>query len=164
MPFTEPDPSFGDIIDADWGIEVVESIEALEAAILDEWDSYTVTWNGTINNGTLSGRFIQIGKTVHYKIGLLGGSTTSWPGAQWTFSLPVPGIQPGSPLNDPYIGQLKMFDNSAVLTYPGALAQNGASSSTCHTGASPVGGVTSTSPFTWATNDRLIISGTYEAA
>jgi hypothetical protein len=59
-----------------------------------DWTSYTPTWTSTgtapsLGNGTLSGRYIQIGKTVFAQIYFQAGSTTTFGTANWRFSLPV---------------------------------------------------------------------------
>ena len=57
------------------------------------WQSYTVNWtaettNPTIGNGTLAGRYTQIGKTIIGTIALAMGSTTTYGSGAWHFSLP----------------------------------------------------------------------------
>ena len=69
--------SYGNLIDANAGT----------------WQSYTVSWtaattNPSIGNGTLSGRYTQIGKTVIGSISLTMGSTTTYGTGAWSFSLP----------------------------------------------------------------------------
>lgn len=131
--------------------------------LVDAWDTYTPTWNGTLGNGTLSGRYKRIGKMVAVQFGVLWGSTTTGTGSQWNFSLPVSAAQPGSPLNDSYIGQLRMRDASASQ-WAGHVQIISSSTASCHTGANPIGGVTNTGPFTWANTDWLSGFALYEAA
>jgi hypothetical protein len=58
------------------------------------WQSYTPVWgsNGTqptLNNGTISGSYTRIGKTIHYRIQMTIGSTSSLgTGTRYTFTLP----------------------------------------------------------------------------
>jgi len=133
--------------------------------LVDVWDTYTPTWNGTVGNGTLAGRYKQVGKVVQFICGVTCGSTTAFSASQANFGLPVAANQPGSPNNDYYAGRIKMFDNSATQTWIGhAAVSSSGTVVTCHTNASPVGGVTSTGPFTWATSDRLVIVGHFEVA
>lgn len=64
--------------------------------LLGAWTSYTPTWTASagspsIGNGTLAGRYLKIGRTVHLALTLTGGSTTTYgtAGAYWIFSLPA---------------------------------------------------------------------------
>jgi hypothetical protein len=69
----------------------------------DAWDTYVPTWttSGTqpsIGNGALAGKYKAIGKTIHFMIGIKGGTTTTWGGAaqQWNMGLPVSALYPGT--------------------------------------------------------------------
>ena len=58
------------------------------------WQSYTPVWtaattNPVLGNGTLVGRYCQIGKTVWVKFRLTIGSTTTLGSGDWSISLPV---------------------------------------------------------------------------
>jgi hypothetical protein len=58
------------------------------------WTSYTptITADGggfALNNGTLTGRYKQVGKTVFFNLKFVFGSTTSAGTGHWNFSLPV---------------------------------------------------------------------------
>ena len=59
------------------------------------WTAYTPTWtaattNPSIGNGTLAGRYTQIGKTCVLVIGLTAGSTTTYGSGNWSFSCQRP--------------------------------------------------------------------------
>jgi hypothetical protein len=129
-----------------------------------EWKSWTPTWtNLSVGNGTIVSRYTVIGKTVHYSIRLIFGSTTSISGSV-SFTPPV------------------NIDSSAVI-YNGSTYFNDSGTGDI-LGASIVISTTnirvyavqaddtyakyrslnSTIPFTWTTNDRIDTSGTYEAA
>jgi len=45
--------------------------------------------NITLGNGTLTARYTQIGKTVHFEFLLIKGTTTTFNASQATFTLPV---------------------------------------------------------------------------
>lgn len=147
-------------------------------ALVDAWTTYTPSWAAvgtpTIGNGTLSGKYQAIGKTVHFRIGLTGGSTTTWGTAanQWTFGLPLAANYPGAaPFNQTLpIGSCYMLDASAGTSGhfwgPAMLTTSG---STTHvfTRYMPTGALTTLnngSPFTPTTSDSFQITGTYEAA
>lgn len=124
------------------------------------WPSYAPTWtNGTIGNGTLTGEYIQFGKLVVFKIGLVWGSTTSTSGVS-SFSLPLTAATAtGSPifavggLRDASAGHdwmLRAKYSTTTTIVP--IYGDGAAAS----------GVTATLPFTWATSDELHLLGAYK--
>jgi len=57
------------------------------------WTAYTPTWGAStapvLGNGSLSGRYTQIGKTVNFLIVLIMGSTTTYGSSIYTLTLPV---------------------------------------------------------------------------
>lgn len=130
------------------------------------WQSYTPTLaNLTLGNGTLTGKYCQIGKTVVGRISFVLGSTSAV-GTSPTFTLPVTAIG-GYAGNEPlgtvffydsgialYTGQLTLFSTTVV-----AITASAASGSYV-TNA----GITSTVPFTWGTSDSILIEFMYEAA
>jgi len=75
---------------ANMNTEVRDALTGIQAA----WTAFTPTWtsSGTapaIGNGTLSGRYSRIGKTVHMEIHFLAGSTTTFGTGNYSLSLPV---------------------------------------------------------------------------
>jgi hypothetical protein len=66
------------------------------ASFFGAWTDYTPTWvaetGGTpaVNNGTLTGRYLKVGRTVDFLIKLVVGSTTTFgsANANWAFGLP----------------------------------------------------------------------------
>ena len=153
---------------------IVDISEALDAdktknitlASLFGWQDYTVTWTGNttdpaIGNGTLTGRYCQVGKKVTCTVSMTTGSTTSYGSGFWRFSLPA------TVANQVvrYTGAWSAYDDSLSSHYTG----------TCEVlpDASAIiffrrdgGGQTLTSavPFTWADGDQLFFTITYEAA
>jgi len=133
------------------------------------WSSYTPTLTGwTLGNGTLVGFYNNDGKTVNVAASVKWGSTTSASGNLY-LSLPVAAdlTLGGTFLFNIYQagGSGVATDNSADTYYAIAgyvtgstsmriIATNGANNS----------GVAVSIPFTWATNDMMIISITYKAA
>jgi hypothetical protein len=139
--------------------------EFARSTALGVWQAYTPTWggstsNGTIGNGTLSGRYTQVGNTVFYEVALTIGSTSTIAVGNWNFSLPV------SKRNDAFVNvgitnwyggrsgvnfymSAGFYDTAKV--YP-ILANN------------PMGQITNLSPIAWTTGDILQISGSYEQA
>ena len=128
------------------------------------WANFTPTWtatttNPTLGNGTLTGRFVQIGKTVHFSMILTLGSTTTIGSGNYRFSLPV--ACAGATYSP--IGSSHLRDNSGpdFRLYPAFLVtsttvgvMNGATAAQ----------LTNTTPWTWAVGDEIRVNGTYEAA
>ncbi|MFF7210318.1 hypothetical protein ACFZAU_07210 [Streptomyces sp. NPDC008238] len=61
---------------------------------LGVWNGYTPTWtatttNPTIGDGTIAGRYALVGKTCHFQMTLVHGSTTTNGSGAYTFGLPV---------------------------------------------------------------------------
>ena len=130
-------------------------------AIADSWTSYTPVWGNTgtansLGNGTLTGSYKQSGKDVDFTIRLTIGSTTTFGSATFTFTVPVAMV-------DRFTCMASLFDSSAI-TNRTAGAVDMVNSTTIDIYAAPGGNVTATVPFTWATSDRIVISGKYEAA
>lgn len=133
-------------------------------AIGDAWTAYTPTWgatssNPTLGNGTLNGTYLQAGKLVMFRISLLFGSTTTVGSGNYTFTAPTAAryvtYQPA--------GTAQLLDSSVPATRPQLAAFNGSATQLIlqDTAGTPV---THNTPYAWATGDRIIISGTYEAA
>lgn len=122
---------------------------------LTTWASYTPTWTtGTVGNGTLVGRYLQAGGLCHFSARLVYGSTTSSSSVGWTFSLPV--TSAGDAAASAFIL------NDGVTYYTGvAHIAAGATNFhiVTHASATTIG---YNAPFAWATNDFLVVSGTYE--
>lgn len=140
------------------------------ASDLSAWTAYTPTITAdlggfSLGNGTVSGRYKQIGKTVFFYAKFIYGSTTSPGSGHWNFSLPVQSYDQnfnfsasildsgnawyGGIGNGNYTGQTTTF---AVIT-------PGTSASVTTWAAVGNGG-----PFSWGTADNITISGSYEAA
>lgn len=132
------------------------------------WQSYTSTpTNLTIGNGTLNSKYIQIGKTVFGRISFVFGSTSSISGSV-IFTLPVTSVSyPGTATTQP-IGDIEYFDGASALTR-GWVAW--ASTTTCQLLVNTAGGtyvafagLSSSVPYTWATNMQISLNFSYEAA
>lgn len=134
------------------------------------WTSYTptITADGggfALNNGTLTGRYKQVGKTVFFKLKFIFGSTTAAGTGHWNFSLPVTAYDAnftfsaaildsgiawyGGIGNGNYTGSTSSF----AVIIPGT-------SAAVTTWASVGNG----GPFIWGSEDNITITGSYEAA
>lgn len=140
--------------------QIGDLASALDTWLGDGWTTYTVTWTGSgsnpaIGNGTLTGRRKYVGDWVDFVIALTAGSTTTYGTGRWIFSLPAaPSVES--------VVVAYAEDASTSNRYPGAglLAVSGVVNAVPF-GAGGHVGVSSTVPFTWATGDKLLISGRY---
>ena len=143
------------------------------------WTDYSPTWTATtdpdIGDGELVGRYIQIGKTVHFNINLAIGSTTNLGDGVWQFGLPVPvstsnfwtsSATPGQ--HGPNIGG-SFLRNVGVSSYWGwvLVDVNVYGNQSCVTQigneSTAMANLTHNSPFVMSNGDNLRLHGTYEA-
>lgn len=150
-----PLPNAGEEIEAsDWTDVFPQGV--------DGWASYTPTWTSTgtqpaLGNGTISGAWTKIGRTVHYVISMTTGATSTYGTGVYLWSLPTPAAGGSRPGSNCYI-----VDSSVGTQFPRAVRQN---SSTVVFALSEAGVfVGPTAPMTWAAGDSIVIAGTYEAA
>jgi hypothetical protein len=137
------------------------------ASDANPWSTYSISWtastsNPGIGNGTLAGRYKQVGKTVFVNIQLVIGSSTTLGTGYWQFSLPVTAQSTNAVILNGIFSQpgTQFLQGSAITSYDNntgyvvPLLNNGASGSTT---------ITSSSPFSWATSNILTLSGMYES-
>lgn len=133
-------------------------------ALGDPWTPYTPSWtaattNPTLNNGSKSGTFIQVGKLVMFRINITFGSTTTVGNGIYSFGLPVAAIHDKVPL-----GQITTWDNSlTTFDFFTAFMGNGVTD-VCRGRAEGGNNITNAVPIAWATSDEINIQGMYEAA
>ena len=128
------------------------------------YTSYTPAIGGgtwSIGNGTPVGGYDQFGKTIDLYAELNFGASGSVFGASSaTISLPVSG-------NGSFIQELwcTFLDSSASTRYKGVALVTGSTATIYSLGtASVMAGLISSAPFTWATGDKIIVSGRYKTA
>ena len=146
------------------GLSGVNGTSGTSGVPANAWSSYTVSWTSsgtspTIGNGTLTGFYTTVGKTVFVRVKLAFGTTTSGGTGDWRFSLPV-----NAQSTDGIQFACSILDNgnnwyTAIVngTYTGAVDK-----SSIITTASPSVAIGSTSPFTWGNLDSLQFNGSYE--
>lgn len=128
------------------------------------WLSYTPTVvNITVGNGTLTGRYIQIGKTVFGRVEFTLGSTSAV-GTSPTFSIPVTAVTLATTES---IGFATFLDSGNFL-YDGFLylSSTTVAAITAKDATSTYVrnvGVTATAPFTFGTSDAIYLYFHYEA-
>ena len=143
----------------------VERLQRWEQPV-GNWQAYTVSWTATttnpsIGNGTLVGRYTQIGKTIMGNILLICGSTTTFGSGNWRFSLPK--ISASS--NMPFMGHFAILDSGTCFYVGTILIDNGcAYFEKVRRDGDGYGAFSSTLPHVWAVNDELQIAFTYETA
>ncbi len=150
------------------GTQGVQGTAGTSASDLNAWTSYTPTWTSdsstpSIGNGSLTGRYKQIGKTVFFSLKLTYGSTTTGGAGAWMFGLPVTAYDANY--------QFAVSILNSGLAWYGAIANGNYKNSTSHfsiihqndTATTVWGGVTAGAPFTFGAQDTLTVSGSYEA-
>jgi hypothetical protein len=135
------------------------------------WTAYTPTLGGTsasIGNAaetTNFGRYIKIGRTVHFQIRIRGGSTTNLSSDTLTLTLPFAAYDPGDyrvPIGLWYMLDPGVFSYSGLCyidheTYTSNDKIALLYGNTTVSEANPIAGG-------FTTNDELVVQGTYEAA
>lgn len=123
--------------------------------------AYTPTWtaSGTapaIGNGSLTGRYVKIGKLVEAEIALTGGTTTTWGTGEWNLSLPFVAVT-----GYVFIGSIYSLD-AGTAHHTGVCLANGAGIFCFPDNAGS--GYGPTVPFTWngANGDQLRVTIVYE--
>jgi hypothetical protein len=141
-----------------------DNITAFMNAMTGAWSTYTPAWTATstqpvLNNGTLTGSYIRIGKFVTVRIVLTPGTTSTFGTGSYRLSLPYAPVV-GSHLTAicfdssagsiGWAGVARLFANSATGDNMRIVVLDGTA------------GVSNLIPFTWATGDQLQLCGTYE--
>jgi hypothetical protein len=118
---------------------------------LNAWTAYTPTLtNITLGTGSITGYYKQVGKTVHVTVAFVTGSTSSGTGI-FEFGLPVTAAR-----TTHYIGSCRVTRGATEYAYTTVM--------TTTTRFRPNPAVSQLSPVTWAVNDQVQLSLTYEAA
>lgn len=172
-------PIAGTTILADWGTDVVTDLNSLDSDIGDleadiagleaAWISFTPTWttSGTapsLGNGTLTGKYRQVGKTIQFRVRFVPGSTTTFGTGNYFFALPpFASVSLGS-FDLPTEGSGVAVDVSTQVRYRIIPTINTTTVVWLNTGDNNPGVVQATAPATWANGDSFNFGGTYEAA
>lgn len=134
-----------------------------DAIPLGAWTSWTPTVTN-LSGGTTFAKYAKIGRIVHFRFRyVLAGAGV---GTNPQFTLP---FAPSADYTgqDPPIGQSFLIDNTTA-SYPGPVVfSSGSTADIRVTNAAgtyaAMNTITATIPFTWAVNDALWATGTYEA-
>lgn len=128
-----------------------------------QWTSFTPVWTvtGTApTNYTITGSFLKNGPVCHMRINIsMGASFTHGSSTLWYVQTASPCP---SPANGSGLGQVYFYDNTGSAEAGIARCGPGATAWTLLTSsaATPAWNV----PFTWAANDFLTVTATYEVA
>lgn len=121
----------------------------------DEYDIPSSGWtlqNITIGNGTMLVRRSRVGSQAHIVVRLTFGSTTSFTG-----NIQLDGVSPDPKFNQLFgSGRALMWDDSASRYYLGSLY--GLSDGDVQVSTFDGSNVNGTTPFSWTTNDKLMLS------
>ncbi|WP_088320299.1 hypothetical protein [Kineosporia sp. R_H_3] len=131
------------------------------------WQSYTPALTASTTNptlgtgGSITGKYIQVGKTVHFRIAVTFGTSPNAGSGSYRFSLPVASVAITSGAGEAP-ARAMLWDSSASSRVPRAAYTF---SSTIVSLLDESGAlVGSAAPWTWAAGDIITIHGTYEAA
>ena len=129
---------------------------------LGAWTAFTPTFTGiTIGNGSISAAYSVIGKTCFARYDLTFGSTTTVGGSSNGFTLPLTMKSGQYATVIPFY-----FDASLAASYHGfgQTTSNYIYFDATNNANGKAENITTTTPFTWSTSDRIIVSVVYEAA
>lgn len=126
------------------------------------WTNYTPNFSisggtFTLGNAIVSGKYVQVGKTVNVYVDFNWGSTTSVSNSNpWIISLPIP-------VKGNAIGSAWILDSGSRY-YIGVSKPSSSTSLNVFSSESSLNReITSISPMGWATGDAVNLSITYEA-
>lgn len=137
------------------------------------WQSWTPTFtNWTIGTGGSAqtvAKYVQIGKTVYFKLNTTLGTSGASVGTPVKFTLPVTATALSTTGTASMPIGLAHYEDTGNTNYQGSLNQTGTTEATCgvfNAGGTYLGSqtITSTIPFTWAPGDSINCYGSYEAA
>ena len=142
------------------------SLDTTAGNIGGSMTSYTPTWTN-ISNGTKTGAYVQQGKMIWFRATFV---VTTSPAVAGDFTVTLPVTAAADQNRTQFFAVF--YDNSATRTYTAMVSQNSTTALTITAVLYP--GTASTAayeyspasnvPFTWAVDDRIEVSGWYEAA
>lgn len=127
------------------------------------YNTYVPVWASTgtavaLNNGTIQGSYLQLGKFVNGLVILSFGSTTTY--GTGTYSLTLPTGAVGSGLTP--VGTVAAID-SGVATYIGSAQLFSSTVVQITNLAAPIAAYSATVPFTFASGDGIIMNFSYQS-
>lgn len=135
----------------------------------EAWTSYTPTVGGTgwsLGNGSVTGKYVRIGNTVHFAVQMVWGTTTTGGSpASPTFTLP---LHANSASSAGLLFNAALWDQNGTLYFGyghidiGTWDRFTLYSTAAGSTYTSISTVTNTIPTTWASTDIFTIHGTYE--
>lgn len=135
----------------------------------EAWTSYTPTVGGTgwsLGNGSVTGKYVRIGNTVHFAVQMVWGTTTTGGSpASPTFTLP---LHANSASSAGLLFNAALWDQNGAMYFGYGHIDSGTwdkftlYSTAAGSTYTSIWTVTNTIPTTWASNDVFTIHGTYE--
>ncbi|WP_433415018.1 hypothetical protein ACQP1V_36225 [Microtetraspora malaysiensis] len=149
-----------------WDAEVYDKWTDVYAG----WTPYTPVWSCSatapnLGNGSLTGAYKAIGKTVEFRIRFVAGSSTAFGDGLWSFSLPQ-GYAPTAVQSAPGIA----INGAASVRWPLAcwLSTGTGVFRMCVNGTGGIrtnaGTPANSSPFQWSNSAQVVLGGVYEAS
>jgi hypothetical protein len=156
-------------VGADGTVLVANSAQADGVEWQGGYTSYTPVWSvnsgpaPSIGNGTLSGRYLLVGKVCLVQIVFVAGSTTTFgSGGIWQFTLPFAANELSGSTGG-FSGSAYIED-AAIAGYQAVAVRKGGGAQSCQLVMGSTSMVTSAVPFTWATGDFFNLSMVYGVA
>ena len=144
----------------------MDTMADIDTALVTAWTTWTPTLtNLTLGSGTVTAKYRRFGKTVDYRFKFVFGAGSAV-GTSPQFTLPVNlAADYYAVVNSTVVGFGVLLDSGTATRQCHALPQS-ATTLAINTVSATAGfaDITTTSPWTWTTNDSLFIQGTYEAA
>ena len=157
----------GTVIDNAWKTELYNQIDGVVGGV---WTAYTPTWSNSgttqpaIGNGTVTGSYVVVGKTVHFEAILVAGTTTTFGDAAGFFAIGLPPPPPKTLGGRVVFGFSAGCLSGAGAAYPPALAY--AFNATQMYFIIATGGagalIGPTAPFAWSSGATITVRGTYQ--
>lgn len=113
----------------------------------------------SLGNATVEAAYKEIGKTVHFRLRITWGSTSTFGGSPLVINLP----RQAAHVWAAHYGWCIDASTSARYVLQG-YAAGGSTVSQLTTVTSPTTNLVTNNPFAWAAGDHLVLQGTYEAA
>jgi hypothetical protein len=162
MALTRPvtHPSLYKVLATDWNEFVNNWIELYDK---NQGIDFVPIWSSSgtqpvLVNGTVAGKYGRVGKFVWYTMRWTAGSSTTFGTGRWEFLLPV--TSDGTAFT---ASAILVDSGTQIYTATGILISTTEFSIT-FTGDTSSGGITNTTPFTWANGDSITCSGFYLAS
>lgn len=157
-----------------WVVGEVVSAAIMNQEIRDQfnemfaaWTTYTPTWSSSgtapaIGNGTLSGRYMKIGRTVFVNINVIFGSTTTYGTGNYSFTLPAQAVSSGVAVvgTAHYLGSSRWHGETVISSAANTVGAFFPTSTTSNVQDF----MTNSRPETLASGGQLRLSFVYEAA